>query len=108
MDAIRQRLQLVQDLLRQRDDIEARVAELLGLKPGDIGVNGPKVQGSRRCSHCGALGHNARSCPTKAGTVVEPFPLSPAPAAAADPPTGSGDIRPTRRVASETAEALPA
>jgi hypothetical protein len=60
MQAIDDRIALVKDLIKRREEIDVELSALLGIS-GDPPIREAKA--SRRCSICGESGHRATTCP---------------------------------------------
>ena len=67
--SIEDRIALVKDLIRKREEIDQQLAELFG-------GAAPKKQ---KCSICGSTEHTARSCPQKSLGAPKPLLQSPLP-----------------------------
>ena len=62
MQAIDERITVVKDLIRRREEIDAELSALLGLS-GEPWRRTAKAKAVRRCSACGGTGHRASACP---------------------------------------------
>ncbi len=72
--SIEDRIALVKDLIRKREEIDQQLAELFG------GTTPKKP----KCSICGSTEHTARSCPQKTAAATKPQLQSPLPSSPFD------------------------
>lgn len=54
MTTFHERIRIIKDLIEKRDEIERRLAEIIG---GDA-----TVRRANKCSRCGQEGHTAKTC----------------------------------------------